>query len=493
MESSASSPGVVIPRDKLKIFEIFRDVGPEGEEILKTAKLAHVVDTKHGVVVTTTDETYTFVRERGCKITRIPNLCGVRVKEFVVNIDGLGFVITEEGSLYCLPLWDMPPTVIPHLVAGSLAGKKVQQVVLRRKHVLTLTQSGNVYHNISEPRLIGEDNFDSQEVISIACTADGLYVGLTSNRELFEWGLYELPEKVIVDTAPLRKIVGINHMIFALTVEGTLYSGRFRYPKPVWTVVMKDLKFHDVTTSGSDDVLVAELKKDNIRLAVSYRGGILEPQVLSISPNVTTSLDELFAEIGQSTWRTISAKSPLKPVTLGDDIGALWVSKENLDVVFSVEGKTISAHKCILACRSEYFAKMFNHEWKEAQGVIDIKDTQYEIFESLLFYIYNDKVSFGEDEYENIFGLMMLADSYCDLKIRQGCEEILIRNINEENAFFLVRHAGLANASDLERNVVKFILNKRLLEFSSSSFDELIELFGVGVTSKILKAELDRG
>ncbi|OXA48296.1 TD and POZ domain-containing protein 3 [Folsomia candida] len=369
----ASSPDV-IPRDRLKILEIFRDVGPEGEGILKTAKLAHLC-AKHGVVVTTKDETYSFVRATeggGCTISRIPNLCGLRVKEgkrqfklkpriqlhlnslsthqfyfnlikFVLLIDGLGFLITEEGSLYCLLLWEIrlknKSSDVPlRLMGGNLAGNKVKQVALRGTHILTLTESGNVYHNhihnIRDSNLIPKNNFDSQEVISIACTADGLDVALTSNGELFQWGQDKLPKKVIFkNTAEFKKIVAISHMIFALALEGTLYSGSVVLP------------WGDFGASCS-----------------------------LISPRVTTSLDEFFAEISQTTWRTISAKSLLKPVTLGDDIADLW---ENSDVVFSVEGKTISGHKCILACRSEYFAKMFNNEWKEAQEgcVIEIKDT----------------------------------------------------------------------------------------------------------------------
>lgn len=35
--------------------------------------------------------------------------------------------------------------------------------------------------------------------------------------------------------------------------------------------------------------------------------------------------------------------------------------------------------------------------------MIEIKDTKYEIFEAFLFYIYNDKVKFAGNEYENIF------------------------------------------------------------------------------------------
>lgn len=71
----------IIPEDKLKIWEIFSDVGPEGEEILKRAKLVHAHDIR-GLVVTMEDETYCFYRGEvgGVKITTIPELCGVRVK-----------------------------------------------------------------------------------------------------------------------------------------------------------------------------------------------------------------------------------------------------------------------------------------------------------------------------------------------------------------------------------------------------------------------------
>lgn len=73
---------VTIPSEKLKIWKIFRDVGFEGEEILKVAKLAHVANEKEAFVVTSSDETYTFLREDdgGCKITKIPELCHVQVE-----------------------------------------------------------------------------------------------------------------------------------------------------------------------------------------------------------------------------------------------------------------------------------------------------------------------------------------------------------------------------------------------------------------------------
>lgn len=80
MGSSSSLPGI-IPEKKLKIWKVFSDPRPEGEEILKMAKLAHAQKSK-GFIVTMADETYYFLIDDhgGRKITRIAGLCGVQVK-----------------------------------------------------------------------------------------------------------------------------------------------------------------------------------------------------------------------------------------------------------------------------------------------------------------------------------------------------------------------------------------------------------------------------
>lgn len=82
MEATTSSSCGVIPEDKLKIWKIFRNMGSNVKEILKTAKLAHIVSDKEGFVVTMTDETYSFLQDgdSGCKISKIPELSGIRVK-----------------------------------------------------------------------------------------------------------------------------------------------------------------------------------------------------------------------------------------------------------------------------------------------------------------------------------------------------------------------------------------------------------------------------
>lgn len=80
MDSPTSSPGI-IPKKTLKIWKVFNDLRPEGGEILKSAKLAHVHE-KEGIVVTMEDETYHFLRDdkHAARTTRVRELCGVRVK-----------------------------------------------------------------------------------------------------------------------------------------------------------------------------------------------------------------------------------------------------------------------------------------------------------------------------------------------------------------------------------------------------------------------------
>ncbi|XP_035716743.1 kelch-like protein 30 [Folsomia candida] len=143
--------------------------------------------------------------------------------------------------------------------------------------------------------------------------------------------------------------------------------------------------------------------------------------------------------------------------------------------------------------RSEYFEKMFSGEWAEAEGssIVVIKDTTYDVFEGLLSYIYRDKVPFSELDYENIFGLLKLADSYCYLTIRQECDEILMQNITKKNAFFLLRNAAAANALDLEGEATKFILENGLFMATLSS-SELVDLLGRETFDKLAMAAICR-
>ncbi|OXA48048.1 RCC1 and BTB domain-containing protein 2 [Folsomia candida] len=487
MEPSTSSRSV-IPQENLKIWKIFRDVGPEGEEILKLAKLAHVANEKEALVVTTADETYSFLREDdgAHKITNIPELCRVQVKEFVTG--SISLALTEDGRLlsWCNNFTsgaEMHPNIYeqlgrfvevdeatdPNFIGrpGTVAVTQWEKVVqvalseLEQGRVVALTAYGDVIQwggDTDSPggRLIPNEEFDCEELICVVCGFDGVTFALSVDGEIFQWDLdVDSPTKSDICNTPVKKIAATKKSICALTAEGTVYICRtVSEGNPVWEVAphFKN-NVQDIATCWMENVAVVELK-DGTHVAWDSTTGT------SSSLKSGSSLGQHFADLCQKSHCTIGMSSPIRPVekgTLGLEISNLWRTKDDTDVSFFLDGKTITAHKLILKSRSDYFAKMFSNEWKEtmAGSVIEIKDTKHATFEAFLFYLYHDRVNFSEDEYESIFELMKLADSYGATNVARDCEKILIRGIDTENAFFLARNASSANALILEAQVVQ--------------------------------------
>ena len=90
----------------------------------------------------------------------------------------------------------------------------------------------------------------------------------------------------------------------------------------------------------------------------------------------------------------------------------LWCSALDgvtTDVQLLVSGRIFHAHRWILATRSPVFAAMFSHNMLEANtGCVDISDITPNIFEKLLFFIYNGRLL---DFTHNLL-LLKAADKY---------------------------------------------------------------------------------
>ncbi|XP_035707749.1 RCC1 and BTB domain-containing protein 1 [Folsomia candida] len=522
MGSPTLSNGIIPTEDKLKFWTVFRTVGAEGEDILKTAKLVHVHD-KEGFVVTSMDETYHFIHGGfgDAKITKILELCGVRVKEFIIG--SINLAITENGLLYswCSEFRSADTPIdkqmkqlgrfsyfvkdgcTPTQVVG-LRKRKVRKVALQgvgKGRVVALTVGGAVYHwgtiggiTILAPRLMDKEQWDFAmgrdfwKVTSVGCSFGANFV-LTDQGQIFRFGVCANdPQNLLLGAGlSIKKIATTRRTICALTAGGQVYSWRVNKSdgNPAWsTIPLVNVQFKDVQDIEScwmEDVCLVE-SKDNVRFAC-YLGN----QIVRIFSYSTIPMNQCTAQICQKSYRTIVVANEGRNVTFSDD---LWKSKEDMDVTFSLEGKTISAHKWVLTRRSEYFQKMFSGNWSETEGsLIEIKDTKYDIFQALLFHIYHRRVTFSVDETDNICDLMKLADCYCDEKARRSCEEILVRNISADNAFVLMQKAALANASYLEGEVIKFILDNRLIDKTSvQDLTDMLDLLGKETFRKLVIA-----
>lgn len=78
------------------------------------------------------------------------------------------------------------------------------------------------------------------------------------------------------------------------------------------------------------------------------------------------------------------------------------------DVCFAVQGRTLTANRCVLSIRSEYFKLLFRHN--PAREII-IEDCSHEVFSIFLNYIYTYDIDVHFTD-ELAHGMLVLADKY---------------------------------------------------------------------------------
>lgn len=138
-----------------------------------------------------------------------------------------------------------------------------------------------------------------------------------------------------------------------------------------------------------------------------------------------------------------------------EDYGNLLKSGKLSDVILSVNGKDLFAHKAILASRAGYFAAMFEHETKEKkENKVDITDVDAEVLTEMLTFIYTGKVP-SMDKYA--IELLAVADKYQLDSLKTICEEALCSKLAPELVQNFLLHADLYNANKLKAKALDYI------------------------------------
>ena len=80
---------------------------------------------------------------------------------------------------------------------------------------------------------------------------------------------------------------------------------------------------------------------------------------------------------------------------LYSSLAHLWKNKCHSDVTLLVGGRSICAHKAILASRSEFFDRlMFGGMRESGQGEIEMQDIEnVDLFELILEYVYTGSIT----------------------------------------------------------------------------------------------------
>nr|XP_061799862.1 RCC1 and BTB domain-containing protein 1-like isoform X1 [Nerophis lumbriciformis] len=262
----------------------------------------------------------------------------------------------------------------------------------------------------------------------------------------------------------LQIVCGYAHSL-ALTDEGDLYAwGANTYGQlgtgnksnqlsPVQIMGEKG-RIVEVAACHSTHTSAAKTQSGQV-----YMWGQCRGQSVTL-PYLThfTCTDDVFACFATPSvmWRLLSVELD-DFLTVAQSLKKEFDNPETADLKFCVDGKYIYVHKAVLKIRCEHFRSMFQSHWNEdTKDVIEIDQFSFPVYRSFLEFLYTDNVELPP---EDAIGLLDLATSYCENRLKRLCQHIIKSGITVENAFTLLAAAVRYDAEDLEDFCFKFCVN----------------------------------
>ncbi|XP_078415568.1 RCC1 and BTB domain-containing protein 1 isoform X2 [Cetorhinus maximus] len=418
---------------------------------------------------------------------KIEALCGKKIISLSYGSGPHILLATKDGETYSWGLnsygqlgnGTTGPGSLPFLVSSMFDDKKAVEVACGSNHSMVLTTEGEVYSwGYNNCGQIGSGSTASQatprrvthclqnkRVVAIAC-GQIFSMAIVDNGEVYSWGYngsgqlgtgvngnHLTPSRVTAmqGICVLQIACGSAHTL-ALTDEGLLYTwganttgqlgigSKINQLVPVLITLEKE-RIVEIAACHSTHTSAAKTQSGQV-----YMWGHCRGQSVT-SPHLThfSCTDDVFACFASPavTWRLLSIEQD-DHLTVAQSLHKEFDSLEMSDLKFCVEGKFIHVHKAVLKIRCEHFRTMFQSYWSEDEKeVIEIDQFSYPVYRAFLEYLYTDSVNLPP---EDAIGLLDLATSYCENKVKKLCQEIIKRGITVENAFLLLSAADRYDA-----------------------------------------------
>ncbi|KAJ8410061.1 hypothetical protein AAFF_G00211020 [Aldrovandia affinis] len=432
---------------------------------------------------------------------KLDSLSGKKVVSLSYGSGPHVLLATEEGELFAwghngysqLGNGTTNQGISPVLVSTNLLNKKVTEVACGSHHSMALTYEGEVYAwgynncgqvgsgstaNQPAPRKVS-NCLQNKVVVSIACGQTSS-MAVVDNGEVYGWGyngngqlglgnngnqLTPCRLAALQGFCVLQIASGYAHSL-ALTDEGLLYAwGANTYGQlgtgnksnqlsPVQIMAEKESRIVEIAACHSTHTSAAKTQSGQVFMWGQCRGQAI------VLPHLThfTCTDDVFACFAMPSvmWRLLSMEHD-DFLTVAQSLKKEFDSPETSDLKFSVDGKYIHVHKAVLKIRCEHFRSMFQSHWNEdMKEVIEIDQFSYPVYRSFLEFLYTDNVDLPP---EDAIGLLDLATSYCENRLKRLCQHIIKRGITVENAFSLLSAAIRYDAEDLEEFCFRFCVN----------------------------------
>lgn len=132
----------------------------------------------------------------------------------------------------------------------------------------------------------------------------------------------------------------------------------------------------------------------------------------------------------------------------------LWDSGELSDFVIKVGSASFNVHKSILAANSEVFRGMFRHAMKEnTNNVMTISDCSENTAKAFLMFLYTAKLP----SVINPIEVFAMAAKYNVQKLKLYCEELICKQMNNDNVVDALKMGNLHNSEKIKRASFAYI------------------------------------
>ena len=157
---------------------------------------------------------------------------------------------------------------------------------------------------------------------------------------------------------------------------------------------------------------------------------------------------------------TVAAPAVFTPhSSLAADVSELFTSGRASDITLTVGRREFAAHRTILRARSPYFEGLFSSSMRDADSDgLPIADTEPEVFEQLLVWIYTGEVTKAALQTKDMAEhLIMAANRYECGGLKLLCEAKLCEGLAVENVATRLVLSEQAEADPLKEACLDFI------------------------------------
>jgi alpha-tubulin suppressor-like RCC1 family protein len=193
------------------------------------------------------------------------------------------------------------------------------------------------------------------------------------------------------------------------------------------------------------------------------RAALMSPKVYAEVVNKSVVVD-LSAQEDSSSH--LEQRTPL-----GKDLLPHLNDSAYSDVVIVVEGQELLCHKVVLAARSQYFAALYSHNFKESsENRVELMDVSYRSILSLLHLFYSDDLPIKLD---SVPDLLLMCDRFSVRALKARCESELIQSLQLENAALLLKYAKNYQCERLKEACITYISENFAQVVETQAFEDL--------------------